>query len=107
MDSPSGKCWFNVDSKTFEISIEEVKRKVCLGKFVRRVQTFLRGLGLMERAWLCWWKGLRLVALSRMGNPSERFRWKGTYIICLSYATIEQAGFCFALCGMWKKKGFL
>lgn len=52
---------FSVDSKTFEILIEEVKGKV-LGEICE--------------------KGLRLVALLRMGNPLERFGWKRVDIIC-------------------------
>lgn len=39
MDSPNGKCWFSVDSKTIEISINKVKGKV-LGKIYKSSPNF-------------------------------------------------------------------
>ena len=37
--SPGGKCWFGVDSKTFEISVDEAKGKV-LGTVCERSPNF-------------------------------------------------------------------
>ncbi|KAL6342764.1 hypothetical protein AAG906_016598 [Vitis piasezkii] len=64
--SPGDRCWFGVESKSFEDLIEETKRKV-IGKICER----------MVRAWLCWWKGLRPAVLSQMGSFLESLGWSG------------------------------
>ncbi|KAL6343135.1 hypothetical protein AAG906_019678 [Vitis piasezkii] len=58
------KCWFGVESKSFEDLIEETKRKV-IGKICERVQTFRH------------WKGLRPAVLSKMGSFLESLGWSG------------------------------
>ena len=80
--SPGDKCWFGVESKSFEDLIEETKRKV-IGKICERGPNFsscIRFSGV--RAWLCWWKGLRPAVLSKMGSLLESLGWSGADTIC-------------------------
>ena len=65
MVSPRGKCWFGVDSKTFEISIGEVKGKVSGRESARGAQTSLPGSASVVKVWPSCWKGLRPATVSR------------------------------------------
>ena len=80
--SPGDRCWFGVESKSFEDLIEETKRKV-IGNICERGPNFsscIRFSGV--RAWLCWWKGLRPTVLSKMGSFLESLGWSGVDTIC-------------------------
>ncbi|RVW69821.1 hypothetical protein CK203_061147 [Vitis vinifera] len=49
VSSLGGRCWFSVELKTFEISIEEHKEK-CMGRSVKEALSFLHGSNL-EGKW--------------------------------------------------------
>ncbi|RVW55537.1 hypothetical protein CK203_075216 [Vitis vinifera] len=66
--SPGGKCWFGVDSKTFEISVDEAKGKV-LGTELRPA-AFSKWGSDSKKAWV---EGERRYQMELRSNRAGRF----------------------------------
>ena len=100
--SPGGKCWFGLDSKTFEISVKEVKGKVT-GRICERGPNFSSWVRFSGKGLALLVEGAETCSALKVG---ECFRnvWVEGEIQCLLDLHSNRAG-RFLLCSAWDVEG--
>ena len=98
VDSPGGKCWFSVDSKTFEISIEKVKEKV-LGKICERGPNFSLWIRFGGKGLALLVEGVETSCVMKDGEPFRKVWVEGGRHYLLELCS-NRAGW-FLFCSVW------
>ena len=92
--SLGGKCWFGMESKTFEISIDEAKGKV-LGIVCERSPNFSSWIRFSSKGFSFLLEGAETCCFLKVGKRFKKFGWRDEEDISWSCAQTKQVGFCF------------